>query len=134
MFCQHCGKELDQDAVFCPNCGTRVSADPNGTSASPAQEKDEFFKAAPAPAPVQQPVPRQPAKTNTMAVVGFVLSFFVTIAGLICSIVGLKQCNELKEEGKGFAIAGIVISSVSLAITFLTIVIVIANLSYLPYY
>lgn len=27
MFCQKCGKELDEGVVFCPNCGLRIGAD-----------------------------------------------------------------------------------------------------------
>ena len=54
--------------------------------------------------------------TNVMSIVGFVLSFFVPIAGLVCSIIGLKQCKASGDgEGRGFAIAGIVISSISVA-------------------
>lgn len=124
MFCQHCGKQIEDDATFCPNCGAKVGAAP-----APEGEKDEFFKDVPAPAPTpvqqQQAVPQQtyyaqqPAKTNTLAIVGFIMSFFVTIAGLICSIIGLKQCNQTGEGGKGLAIAGIVISAVAMVIYFI---------------
>lgn len=24
MFCKHCGKEIDDEAVICPNCGVQV--------------------------------------------------------------------------------------------------------------
>ena len=52
--------------------------------------------------------------TNVIAIVGFVLSFFIGIAGLICSIIGLNKSKELK-DGKGLSIAGIVISSIRIA-------------------
>jgi hypothetical protein len=54
---------------------------------------------------------------NTMALVGFILSmssFLLVITGLpglIVSIIGLKQINEGRGEGKGFAIAGIVVGA-----------------------
>ena len=64
-------------------------------------------------------------QSNTIAIVGFILSFFISIAGLICSIIGLKKSKELN-NGKGFSIAGIIISSIEilfgLVVTILLIV------------
>lgn len=141
MFCKHCGTKLDDDATFCPVCGTRVN------DAPATGEKDEFFQETPPSYGSQQPyTPQQPtyapqqnlyaqpAKTNTMAIVGFVLSFFIALAGLICSIIGLRQCNATKEGGKGFAIAGIVISAVSMALAFLIYIILIAAIGSYPGY
>ena len=54
--------------------------------------------------------------TNVIAIVGFVLSFFIGIAGLICSIIGLIKSKKLK-NGKGFSIAGIIISSLRILFT-----------------
>lgn len=53
-------------------------------------------------------------KTNALAIAGFISSFFFHILGLILSIVGLIQINSSKEQGKGLAIAGIIISAVSI--------------------
>lgn len=142
MFCKHCGTKLADDAMFCPVCGAKVN------DATATGEKDEFFQEVPTPSQNQQPTytPQQPtyapqqnyyaqpAKTNTMAIVGFVLSFFVALAGLICSIIGMKQCNETKEGGKGFAVAGIVISAVSMALSFLIVIIVFATVGSYPGY
>ena len=57
-------------------------------------------------------------KTNTYAIVGFICSFFVPILGLIFSIIGLNKVKEYN-DGKGFSIAGIIISAIR---TFLAIV------------
>ena len=54
--------------------------------------------------------------SNVIAIVGFILSFFIGIAGLICSIIGLVKSKELK-DGKGFSIAGIIISSLRILIS-----------------
>ena len=59
-------------------------------------------------------------KKNTIAIVGFVLSFFTTIIGLVLSIIGLSKSKELN-DGKGFSIAGIIISSIRLALAILVI-------------
>jgi hypothetical protein len=51
-----------------------------------------------------------------MAIAGFVLSFFCSILGLIFSIIGLNQIKQRGQGGRGLAIAGIVISCVSIVI------------------
>ena len=55
------------------------------------------------------------AKTNTMALVGFILSFLcLPPVALVLSIIGLSQINRTKEGGRGLAIAGIIISIVQM--------------------
>lgn len=63
---------------------------------------------------------------NTMSIVGFVLSFVFCPAGLILSIVALRQINRTQERGKAFAIAGIVISAIAIVIVIITIIFAIA--------
>ena len=87
MFCKNCGSQIDDKAVICPHCGVAVRG-------SIAQSEGG----------------------NTMAIVGFILSFFVAIAGLICSIIGYKKSKNEGAPHKGFALAGIIISSVSMAL------------------
>lgn len=95
MFCKNCGQEIDDKAVVCPHCGVAVS------STGPA------------------PVPAQPVydDSNPLAVAGFVLSFFIAIAGLICSIIGLTKANKEGRKYKGLAIAGIIISIASIVLS-----------------
>lgn len=61
------------------------------------------------------PYGEPPHRGNGMAVAGFVLSFFGGLLGLIFSIIGLKRSKEPGRGRKGLAIAGIVISIVSMA-------------------
>ena len=56
-------------------------------------------------------------KTSTCAIAGFILSFFMFTPGLILSIVGLDETKKYGEDGKGLAIAGIVISCITLLMT-----------------
>ena len=100
MFCKNCGKEIDNKAIACPNCGVGT-----GLYAEPTEEK-----------------------SNVLAIVGFVLSFFIAIAGLICSIIGYKNAPQYSGKGKGLALAGIIISAVSMAIVFIYVFIVLAAL------
>ncbi len=55
-----------------------------------------------------QPAPAQP-RWNTVAIIGFVLSFFLGLIGSIVSIIGFVQAGKNGERGRGLAIAGIVI-------------------------
>ncbi|MCM1289443.1 MAG: hypothetical protein NC132_02170 [Corallococcus sp.] len=72
--------------------------------------------------------------TNTLAKVEFVLSIFIAIAGLICSVMGYRKSKQEGLELGGLALAGIIISAVSMAIVFLSIIIVIATLGSLASY
>ena len=65
-------------------------------------------------------------KTNTLAILGFVFSFFIAIVGLVLSILGLNKSKETG-SGKGFSIAGIIISSVSIVISIIIMI-------FAPYY
>jgi type IV pilus assembly protein PilA len=49
---------------------------------------------------------------NVLAVVGFVLSFIVTLAGVVLGIVALIQIRRTGERGKGLAIAAIILGGV----------------------
>lgn len=80
-YCRNCGNQMEDSEFVCPHCGMREEV----------------------PAP---PV----SSTNAMAVAGFVCAFFMPLLGLIFSIIGLVKVKEY-HSGKGFAIAGIVISA-----------------------
>lgn len=97
MYCKNCGSTIDDRAVVCPNCG--VATDNKIARAEPS--------------------------TNVLAIVGFVLSFLVTIAGLICCVIARKQIRESDEKGMGFATAGMIISIVGIALSVLLVIIYI---------
>lgn len=57
-------------------------------------------------------------KTNGMAIAGFVCSLLCSPLGLIFSILGMSQTSkDPSQGGRGLAIAGLVISIVSLVLT-----------------
>lgn len=68
-------------------------------------------------APVSQTYPPGYLPQNTLAVVGFILSFFVAIAGIVCSHIALSQIKRTGERGRGLAIAGLAIGYTFLALT-----------------
>lgn len=115
MYCRNCGRELDDRAVICPHCGIQVGQMSNTpTNSGPAN------------------------RTCDMAIIGFILSFFVSIAGLVCSIIAYRKCRDENLGGKGFAIAGIIISATSMGLALLYVIGIFSFLgcvlSYPPYY
>lgn len=103
MYCRNCGREISDIAYVCPNCGVLV----NG---SPTVGK----------------------KTNTLSIVGFILAFFVPIAGLVCSIIARKQIHANNEGGAGLALAGLIISIVEIALTVISTMIgIIVSINYI---
>jgi hypothetical protein len=58
--------------------------------------------------------PQPTGGTNGLAIASLVLAFLCSLAGLICGIIALNQIRERQQQGRGLAIAGIVISCISI--------------------
>lgn len=107
-FCTNCGATLDDDAVFCPECGARFDAAPAPEEVKTAPQPGEAKSAAqpetaapqqtaaPAPAPVPVPVPEpapaaEPAqRSKEVSTAGFfwlMLVFAIPVIGLIVMLV-----------------------------------------------
>jgi peptidyl-prolyl cis-trans isomerase B (cyclophilin B) len=54
------------------------------------------------------------ARYNVLAIVGFILAFVFNIAGLVVSLIALSQVKKTGERGRGLALAGVIISIVSI--------------------
>ncbi len=68
--------------------------------------------------------PQATGDSNTIAIAGLILAFFIPLPGLICSIIGLKQAKELGDKNKGIAIAGIIISAIALLLSAMIFILV----------
>jgi hypothetical protein len=55
-------------------------------------------------------------ETNTLAIVGFIFAFFMPLVGFILTIIAIGQIKKNQQEGKGLAVAGLVISSAWMAV------------------
>ncbi len=121
MKCLNCGNEIGNAGLFCPTCGKALS---QSTSQQPVNYAPPYTYAPP------QPIVKQ---TNVLAIVGFILSFFMPLFGLIFSIIGDVKAKRLN-SGKGLATAGITISVISIVITILFFSIIIAALITTPDY
>ena len=94
-FCSNCGKEDTGNSNFCQFCGNQLVEETVATQDAPVAER------------------------NGMATAGFVLSFFVSVLGLIFSIIGLVRSRRMNGNGRGLAIAGIIISAIHLGLSLL---------------
>ncbi len=95
-------------------------------SETPAKHTSELPPVAPnSNPPPSQAVDPVSQPTNMLAVLSLVFSFVFNIIGLILGIIALKQIKNSGEAGKGFAVAGVVISSLSMLFTILVIGLVI---------
>lgn len=93
MFCPRCGRKLDDNVRFCPGCGASINGTPN-PSQQPNYQYPNYPQAQPQQHPYYQQQPAAQSTTNTIAIVGFIFSFFVAIVGLICSIIGLSKSKD----------------------------------------
>lgn len=116
--CKFCAKLNTNDK--CVFCGNRLLGAPS-LNYDPDMLKEDDLVADSYIQDVtsveQSPTTAQPKK-NVLAIVGFVLSLFsayVMFVGLIISIIGLVKSRSLGGKGKGFAIAGIIISLLTIA-------------------
>ncbi len=104
-FCTSCGQELIEGAKACGNCGASVETSNVTVKATPSSGTTVNVNTT-------------QGQTNGLAIAGFVTSLVSTIlccgafniVSLILSIVGLVQAKNYNGNGKGLAIAGIVIS------------------------
>lgn len=62
-------------------------------------------------------------KTNDLALIGFILSFFLGPVGSILCYFGLEQIKKTGEAGRDMAIAGMIIGIVPLVIAMFVLII-----------
>jgi len=53
--------------------------------------------------------PVAPIRINTLALVGFIASFMIPIAGLVLGILAIRQIEQTHESGRGLARAATII-------------------------
>jgi peptidyl-prolyl cis-trans isomerase B (cyclophilin B) len=76
--------------------------------------------APPAPTPYAS-APTGP-KTNTLAIVSLVLAFFISLGAIICGHIALSQIKKTGENGRGLAMAGLILGYVGFVFGFILIV------------
>lgn len=135
MYCTKCGNKNDDGSSFCGNCGAALinndinnsaysGSDMNNQYNSNSQNANTYYN--PPQNGYYNQAPNNPSsKINSMALAGFIVSFFFGLIGLILSLIGFHQTRVRGERGKGFAIAGIVIGCLSVISTIWLIIFVV---------
>ena len=99
----------------------------------PNAEQPSVPPVPPAPAYNAPPAPTSPAyasapatqKTNVLAIVSLVSSFFISIVGIITGHIALSQIKKTGEQGRGMAIAGLIIGYIGIAAGIIWIIMII---------
>jgi type II secretory pathway pseudopilin PulG len=125
--CPFCAEEIQEEAVKCRWCGSMLDGSQSGQSAA--------VPTAVAPgAPATYTPYKPPAQTNGFAiaslVVGIIFFGIGSILALIFGYVGKGQIDrsEGREEGRGLAIAGIVVGWVGVVLSVIAIIAFVALL------
>jgi hypothetical protein len=67
----------------------------------------------------------QPSRANAFAILGFIFAFVISPLGLIFSITGLSKAKKMGGKQKGLAVAGLIISIISILITVIYITLIV---------
>lgn len=68
-------------------------------------------------------------KTNVLAIIALILGIVIPIGGIICGPIALGQIKRTGENGRGLALAGLIIGIVFTLIGIIWIVVVVAAIS-----
>ena len=128
-FCTNCGTKLEDDVTFCTGCGQKVEGE---AVSEPVNNPGNIT------VNVNNTGNVSAKKTNGLAIAGFVTSLVSTLLccgafnliGLILSIIGLVKAKDYDGNGKGMAIAGIIICVVVMVISIIVSIISISAGTY----
>ncbi|MFE6965825.1 DUF4190 domain-containing protein [Agromyces sp. NPDC057679] len=104
-------------------------AAPATPPAAPAYGTPPAAPAAPAYAAPAYGAPA-PTKTNVLAIVSLVSAFFVSLVAIITGHIALSQIKKTGEQGRGLAIAGLIIGYVGLVATIVVVILWIAAFAF----
>lgn len=108
MFCNKCGAQINDVDKFCKSCGA-----PAQPSADPFEPQNQN---------IRQFTTQDRAADNICAILGLIFAFIFPIAGLVLSIIGMKE-----QAYHGLAVAGFVISLIFILLYGILIIISIAS-------
>ena len=148
MVCKNCGARLYTNAKFCAHCGSAVKEIEDFSAGTVIEEPQiNQQETTHITETIQQPTPKIEQNTQNpfsgKAITGVVVSLVgMLFAGIPCGIIGIifssLAMSDIKRKnyrGKGFAIAGLVVSIVGLVISvFIAIDTIITYINLLYYY
>ena len=141
MYCENCGKELPDDMLFCPSCGTRVQASPAppppAEDSAPPPQYGSTAYAPPAQSLPIQPPPAQgygapppqrdylsePLRTGQY--IGMFLLMAIPIANIVLLFVWAFG-SDVNLNRRNYARAILLLMAISLGIMIVVFIIAIA--------
>ncbi len=94
MFCQKCGKQIPDDARFCPNCGYN-GGNQSAQNDMSAQQSD-FSANMQTTAPLQQPIPTEKKGKKTGVIIGAVAGgVVIVVLAVVLMVVLLGEGGEI---------------------------------------
>ena len=102
-YCEHCGGKLESNATFCPNCGAKISKKEKEVASGTVINENNT---------ASNPVKDNTTTALVCSTIGFLCCTYVSIPGLILSIISLKDIKDgkISSEKKWMAIMGIILS------------------------
>ena len=119
-YCTNCGEKVEEYYNVCPRCGTSLKNNKFVSEDNQYRRSNSYSSTSDINNDKRKSSEGE-SSSDTFAIVGFVLTFFVPIVGLILSILGLKSTKN-----KGFAIAGVILNSI---IVLFTVIIILFYIS-----
>lgn len=121
--CPNCNSQMNDDAMFCGNCGTQFTASQSGCQ-QPQQNGYGYQQ------PYQQPYGQKPDDGKGFSVAALVLGIcgvcvpyagVLAILGIVFGVIGRAKSVECYGKASGMATAGLVLGIVGTAFAFLWI-------------
>ena len=111
MVCKNCGTVQKNNQTHCHVCGAVVKEVNSYTYLPKPTFRAENM-------PKQKENSQDGSSTKILSVLGFVFSIMGYLVGFVLSLIALKKYkNQNNQSYRGFAVAGLVISSITLAIS-----------------
>ncbi|MBO4338572.1 MAG: zinc-ribbon domain-containing protein [Clostridia bacterium] len=120
MFCTKCGKEIDNNAVMCPNCGCATSYRDFRQNDTMAELQEQNLVSS----------------ISNLGTLSLIFAFIIPIVSIILAIVGFSKISSSKsmiktnsgkyaiDKSKSKMTAGIIISVVGFVIVVIPVIIV----------
>ena len=101
MYCEKCGKKLEDDFTFCPACGHLVNY----------QSKEKKPSPSPGYSNLVDPNSNSTYKeTNILSILAIIFSI-VPLVGWILGVMGLLKAKKINDSGKTLAIVSLIFST-----------------------